>query len=58
MKIRAGTDSYALFVCGKANNQTLDETPKPKWCPLDQPSVESEENHNYQTSCERGKLDV
>ena len=49
------------FICMGTRDgafRIIDATPKPKWCPLDQPSTESEENHRYQTACECGKLDV
>jgi hypothetical protein len=67
---RVTDNSVRAFVCTKGaialsvkvlTIRMLDETPKPRWCPLDKlntdPTV-AEENHRYMEACERGKLDV
>jgi hypothetical protein len=53
IKVREG-----LFVCGAADDKVLDETPKPKWCPIDAEISKMEDNHRYLIACACGYLDV
>lgn len=47
-----------MFVCGAADNKVLDETPKPKWCPIDAELAKMEDSVRYMIACACRHLDV